>query len=119
MSPSEIRVPDTAAPLTNYLWLHRLCPGKPLAENSVFIIIATLLTVFNIAPPPDGELVPKYTAGLVRYARAPSQFTSPHCSDRIPDMYPSSYPLPFKCAITPRSQSRVSQILWRAAHCTV
>ena len=97
-------------------WLHRLCPGKPLAENSVFIIIATLLTVFDIAPPPDGELVPKYTAGLVRYARTPSWSTTPPGPDQIPY---TSYPLPFKCAITPRSQSRVSQILWRAAHCTV
>lgn len=71
----------------------RLCPGKPLAENSVFIIITTLLAAFDIAPPPDEELVPQYTAGLV------------------------SYPLPFKCQITPRSQSRASQVIWRAAHC--
>ena len=44
----------------------RLCPGKPLAENSVFILIAMLLTIFDIALPEDGELKPRYTTGLIR-----------------------------------------------------
>ncbi|KAI0743770.1 cytochrome P450 [Daedaleopsis nitida] len=73
----------------------RLCPGKPLAENSVFILITTILTIFDIGLPEDGELYPQYTTGLI------------------------SYPLPFKCKITPRSQSRTSQTIWRAAHCTI
>ncbi|KAI0764639.1 cytochrome P450 [Fomes fomentarius] len=73
----------------------RLCPGKHLAENSLFILISTILAAFDITLPRDGELIVKFTDGLV------------------------SYPLPFKCTITPRSTSRASQISWRAAQSTV
>ncbi|KAI0704573.1 cytochrome P450 [Earliella scabrosa] len=73
----------------------RLCPGKYLAENSLFILISTILAVFDIAPPRDAELDVKFAAGLV------------------------SYPLPFKCSITPRSTSRASQVMYRVGQCAV
>ncbi|KAI0704552.1 cytochrome P450 [Earliella scabrosa] len=73
----------------------RICPGKHLAENSLFILISTILAVFDIAPPASGELKPGFAAGLV------------------------SYPLPFECSIKPRSAARASQVLWRAGQCTV
>ena len=44
----------------------RICPGKALGENSVFILIATLLAMFDIAPPDDGNLKPDFGLGLVR-----------------------------------------------------
>ncbi|KAM5543795.1 hypothetical protein V8D89_002412 [Ganoderma adspersum] len=68
----------------------RICPGKALGENSVFILIATLLAMFDIAPPDDGNFKPDFGLGLV------------------------SYPKPFKCKITPRSTSKAAQIVWRA-----
>ncbi|RPD52531.1 cytochrome P450 [Lentinus tigrinus ALCF2SS1-7] len=87
------------APVDPAMWAfgfgRRLCPGKPLAENSVFIFISTLLSVFDISLPDEGKLEPKFTQGLI------------------------SYPLPFNCKITPRSASKVAQVSYRAAHCTV
>ena len=44
----------------------RICPGKALGENSVFILIATLLAMFDIAPPDDEELRVEFSKGLVR-----------------------------------------------------
>ncbi|KAF7968446.1 hypothetical protein HWV62_30571 [Athelia sp. TMB] len=45
----------------------RICPGKYLAENSVFIMIATLLACFDFAPPADRPLELRFATGLVRY----------------------------------------------------
>nr|VWP02507.1 Arg-6 protein [Ganoderma boninense] len=73
----------------------RICPGKALGENSVFILIATLLAMFDIAPPDDGDLKPEFGLGLV------------------------SYPKPFKCKIIPRSTSKAAQIVWRASQSVV
>ena len=44
----------------------RICPGKALGENSVFILIATLLAMFDITPPDDEELRVEFSKGLVR-----------------------------------------------------
>ncbi|KAI0739410.1 cytochrome P450 [Daedaleopsis nitida] len=87
------------APVDPTLWAfgfaRRICPGKYLAENSLFILISTILTVFDMRPPPDEELTPRFAAGLV------------------------SYPLPFSCRITPRSPSRAAQIKYRVSQCIV
>ncbi|KAI0635409.1 cytochrome P450 [Trametes polyzona] len=71
----------------------RICPGRYLADNSIFILIATILAMFDIAPPEGEELVPAFTPALVRR--------------------------PFKCKITPRSEAKVAQIASRAAQSTV
>ncbi|KAI0635410.1 cytochrome P450 [Trametes polyzona] len=45
----------------------RICPGKHLAENSIFILVATVLAAFDIAPPDGEEMVaPAFTTTLVR-----------------------------------------------------
>lgn len=74
----------------------RVCPGRYLAENSVFIIVAGLLAAFDISPEIDDQgrtcpLQPQFSSGLV------------------------SYPLPFKCTIRPRSRERRQQVLERAS----
>ncbi|KAF5350156.1 hypothetical protein D9756_009108 [Leucocoprinus leucothites] len=56
----------------------RVCPGKALAENSVFAIIANLLLTFDIQPPGGGVHPPNFGPNLV------------------------SYPEPFKCRFIPR-----------------
>ncbi|TFK80436.1 cytochrome P450 [Polyporus arcularius HHB13444] len=100
-SPSEF-IPERflvttseAVPADPAIWAfgfaRRICPGKHLAENSLFIIIATILAAFNISEPSDRALDVQFTAGLV------------------------SYPLPFTCDITPRSSARASQVVWRAS----
>lgn len=45
----------------------RICPGKHLAENSVFIIIASLLSMFDISPSEKSPLQPEFGLNLVRY----------------------------------------------------
>ncbi|EIM80937.1 cytochrome P450 [Stereum hirsutum FP-91666 SS1] len=45
----------------------RVCPGKSLAENSVFIAIATILSALDISEDPDSRITPAFTEALVRY----------------------------------------------------
>ncbi|OBZ74404.1 O-methylsterigmatocystin oxidoreductase [Grifola frondosa] len=73
----------------------RVCPGKALAENSVFLLITGLLTAFDIAPPAEGGLEARFGASLV------------------------SYPEPFKCAFCPRSEAKAELVRRRAAQCKV
>ncbi|KAI0928027.1 hypothetical protein AcW2_004170 [Taiwanofungus camphoratus] len=73
----------------------RICPGKHLGENSLFILISTILAAFDVSPPAKGELEVKFTLDLV------------------------SYPEPFDCNITPRSDAKVRLINWRAAQSTI
>ncbi|EKM50901.1 uncharacterized protein PHACADRAFT_212817 [Phanerochaete carnosa HHB-10118-sp] len=73
----------------------RVCPGRFLAENSVFILISTILAMFDILPPDDEELKIEFSEGLV------------------------SYPEPFRCRIIPRSAQKASQIATRAAQSSV
>ncbi|CCM05003.1 uncharacterized protein FIBRA_07202 [Fibroporia radiculosa] len=72
----------------------RVCPGKALAENSVFILISGILSMFNIEKDPQETLKPEFTPGLV------------------------SYPTPFKCQIVPRSSAHANVITSRAAQCS-
>lgn len=53
----------------------RVCPGQPLAEDSLYIVAATVLATMNIdkAVGPDGlvlEPVVEYTGDLIRLALA-------------------------------------------------
>ncbi|OSC96472.1 cytochrome P450 [Trametes coccinea BRFM310] len=73
----------------------RICPGKHLAENSLFIFISTLLAMFDFAPPDTGHVKVEFEQGMV------------------------SYPKPFECKITPRSESKAMQIRERASQSTV
>ncbi|KAI0086795.1 cytochrome P450 [Irpex rosettiformis] len=74
----------------------RLCPGRYLAENSMYIMIAYLIHCFDIKPPRDdtGKEVPinpTWKTGL------------------------TSFPNPFKCDIKPRSEEKVALCRQREA----
>jgi cytochrome P450 len=71
----------------------RICPGRALAENSLFAAIAGILATFNISRVPGDDLIPKFGQTLV------------------------SYPEPFMCEIQPRSENRVLLVQNRVAHC--
>ncbi|KAJ7879670.1 cytochrome P450 [Mycena leptocephala] len=58
----------------------RSCPGKDLADDSIFICAAMTLATFNLTRPKSGPTEPEYTSGLI------------------------CHPLPFPCDITPRSR---------------
>ncbi|OCH86919.1 cytochrome P450 [Obba rivulosa] len=73
----------------------RICPGRHLADSTIFIFIATLLAVFDISPPEDDEIVPEFTQHLVRI------------------------PQPFRCRISPRSDAKSELVKARAANSVV
>ncbi|KDQ29819.1 hypothetical protein PLEOSDRAFT_1039344 [Pleurotus ostreatus PC15] len=78
----------------------RICPGRYLAENSIFIIVSTLLAAFELSPELDGQdaprpFQPRFVSGLV------------------------SSPESFKCTIRPRSEERRKQVLDRASAVTL
>lgn len=52
-------------------YTHRICPGRLLAEASIFIAVANILAAFDILPPLDENGTPKvlplsFTSGLIR-----------------------------------------------------
>ncbi|OCH90216.1 cytochrome P450 [Obba rivulosa] len=69
----------------------RVCPGRYLAEHSVFIFIATILAVFDILPPEDEDIKLEFTQHLVRS------------------------PKPYKYRIVPRSDTKAKLVEDRAA----
>jgi len=62
----------------------RICPGRHLSDNSLYLIVSCLLAVYDIEPPVDNQnaviqLKPEFTNGIL------------------------SQPVPFKCIIKPRT----------------
>jgi len=69
----------------------RICPGRHMSSDSVWVTIASILSTFTLSKPLDehGHVIEpngEYTSGFV------------------------SRPLPFKCAFTPRSAATASLI---------
>ncbi|KAI0315767.1 cytochrome P450 [Amylostereum chailletii] len=75
----------------------RVCPGRYLAENSTFILVATILSVFKVSPPPasEGPLVPEWAANTVSFLK------------------------PFKLTIEPRSADKVEMVYKKASKSTI
>jgi len=64
----EVREPSIAT----FGYGRRICPGRHMSDNSLFIAIASILSVFDISPAlgKDGnplEIQPTYTGGLMLY----------------------------------------------------
>ncbi|KJA22869.1 hypothetical protein HYPSUDRAFT_66825 [Hypholoma sublateritium FD-334 SS-4] len=94
--PERFLAPDVTAPDPGkwaFGFGRRICPGRALAENSLFVIIAGILSVFNISPPAEGDLKVEFSPNLV------------------------SYPENFKCQIIPRSQRKSALAHQRAKEC--
>ncbi|OCH84169.1 cytochrome P450 [Obba rivulosa] len=73
----------------------RVCPGRFLAENSMFIFIATFLSAFDIYPPENGEIKAHFKEFIVSVLE------------------------PFECRILPRSEAKASLVEIRAAQITI
>ncbi|TFK37861.1 cytochrome P450 [Crucibulum laeve] len=82
----DIRDPTAAA----FGFGRRTCPGRFLADECLYILIVSIMAVYNIKSPinnaGDPPLKPEMTSGII------------------------SFPSPFKCIIEPRSSSAVSLI---------
>ncbi|KAJ7142248.1 cytochrome P450 [Mycena epipterygia] len=83
--------PDVRDPEVVFGFGRRMCPGRHMAMESVWITIASILSVFDItkAIGDDGQIIePSY--------------------EYSPDLL--SAPLPFKCSITPRSPEAMALV---------
>ncbi|KAI0347360.1 cytochrome P450 [Trametopsis cervina] len=83
---------DSQHPATDpATWAFGICPGKYVGENSVFILVATILHALRISEDPGEPLVPHFATHLVRY------------------------PLPFKCRFEVRSKERIEMLRGRSS----
>jgi len=62
----------------------RICPGRHFSDTSLYLLVSSLLAVYDIKPPIDDQgttikLKPEFTGGL------------------------TSFPVPFRCVIKPRT----------------
>lgn len=94
-----------------FLAFCRICPGRWLALDTIWITIASVLAVYNISKPKDGNGVDieqsvKFTGVAIRYA-APlgRQYLGSLTSDIM-----NSRPEPFKCLFIPRSKEALALI---------
>lgn len=88
----------------------RACAGKTMALDTIWIAIASILTVFDITKAVDenGDVVTpevKLNPGSIR--RAVFHFANRKRSDFL---CRDSHPAPFKCSIKPRSRTTLSLI---------
>lgn len=90
-------------------WSRRLCPGRFLAESSLWLTMASVLAAFDIKPPVDEngrEVIPpaSFTSGTARLVKLVSRFVDSSCSFLHIRF---SQPQKFRCRITPRTEKYV------------
>ncbi|KAF6747126.1 cytochrome P450 98A3 [Ephemerocybe angulata] len=81
----NVRDPEAGA----FGYGRRICPGRHLSNDAIFLLAASLLAVYHITPPKDDSGVP------IPMSFAPS-------SDVV------STPLPYQCEFTPRSSKHMA-----------
>ncbi|TCD68006.1 hypothetical protein EIP91_011675 [Steccherinum ochraceum] len=92
----------------------RVCPGKYMAQELLFNVIASTLAVFNIRKAKDdngNEITPSviYSNGSMPYVALRSKLVD--SAEKLDGIYhPHSAPLPFQCEVVPRSQQAVSLV---------
>jgi Cytochrome P450 len=89
----------------------RICPGRHLADATIFIVIASLLSVFNIKKGDGTEGGPDvypFTGSGVRYGNRISLMAWERLTAGV--SLPSR-PCPFACSITPRDRKAEELIL--------
>lgn len=57
----SVRYPDLT-----FGWGRRVCPGKGLATDELFLAVASVLKVFDIRRKGSEQVKPEYTTGLLR-----------------------------------------------------
>ena len=84
----------------------RICPGRHLADATIFIVIASLLSVFDIKKAVGTEGGPEaypFTGGGVRYGNHISLLVWERLERLTAGvLFFPSQPCPFACSITPR-----------------
>ncbi|KAF8518587.1 cytochrome P450 [Gautieria morchelliformis] len=90
--PERFLVPGMKDPNPAFGYGRRVCPGRAFAQNSIFIAVTSILSVFDITAARDsrGNDIPVEAAFVPGFL---------------------SGPLPFRCTITPRSAAAKKLIL--------
>lgn len=102
----EVQDPEVAC----FGYGRRICPGRNMATESMWITIATTLATLTIskAKGPDGQpITPKgeYFEGFLWYVPCSQGAT---CNIR--SLHTRSYPKSYECEISPRSAEHKAQI---------
>lgn len=84
----------------------RICPGRHLADATLFIVIASLLSCFNVEKLNSSysgpDAYPYLGTGGVRYSHLPLLIM--RLGELTADRSPFSRPRPFRCSIIPRDK---------------
>ncbi len=92
----------------------RICPGRHLADATIFIVIASLLSVFNIKRGNDTNGGPDYypfTGSGVTYVYCVSLVAWEEIEGLTSDAFLPSRPCPFAYSVTPRDRKAEESIL--------
>ena len=90
--------------------LHSICPGKDIASNNAFVILASMLATINIVPALDehGQPIPVNAERPLRTLSyvplLPINCSLSNCNASC------SAPDPFQCKFTPRSEAAMSLV---------
>jgi len=92
----------------------RICPGRHLVDATIFIVIASLLSVFNIKKGDGTEGGPDvypFTGGGVRYGNRITLMAWERLERLTVGVLLRSRPYPFACSFTPRDRKAEELIL--------
>lgn len=95
------------------LVIYRICPGKDFALQMMYIIVACVLTTFNIEPALDEEGNPQMPKAEFECLVARYVFSSTWTCMIVILIVSRCYfsdPKPFKCTIKPRSDEAVKLV---------
>ncbi|KAF8512711.1 cytochrome P450 [Gautieria morchelliformis] len=90
--PERFLTPGMRDPIAAFGYGRRICPGRHMAESSIFMAVASILSVFNITPSKDsgGNDIPVQAAFETGFI---------------------SGPVSFECTVSPRSDAATRLIL--------
>lgn len=83
-NPERFLQPGVFPPTEQYGFGGRMCPGRYFADNTLFLLIASILKVFDITPMKDEHGIDVLVTDEITASPLP-------------------FPVPFQCSITPRS----------------
>ena len=94
--------------LLNLTLFDRMCPGRWLSYDSIWIAVASVLSVYNISAAIDDNGLPMQPS--VEYTSSSFRWVSGNAMLSLTDVGVGSHPKPFKCRIVPRSEAAAALI---------
>jgi cytochrome P450 len=84
----------------------RICPGRHLVDSTLFIVVASLLAVFDLRGngTDKGPDAYPFTGSCLRYGHRVAFTAREKLGELTTDLIILSVPCPFTCSITPRDR---------------